>query len=134
MSKVAYRDLAAFRFALRQFLSFSDEAALSAGLTTQQYQAMLAIKAHPDEVMTIKQLAQQMLVAQNGAVQLVDRLQAQQLVARTASPTDGRSVLIHLTTSGDELLQSLERDHVAELVRHEPLLAESLVRLKGLGR
>src|ERR1700761_4059866 len=40
-----YRALAEFRFALRQFLDFSGEAARGVGLTPQQHQALLAIKA-----------------------------------------------------------------------------------------
>lgn len=134
MTKAGYRDLAAFRFALRQFLSFSDLTAHSAGITTQQYQAMLAIKARREEVTTIKELAQEMLLLQNGAVQLINRLEAQGLVERSSSLTDRRSVLVRLTAHGDELLQSLASDHAAELIRREPLLAESLERLKDMGR
>ena len=38
-TKSQYEDLAAFRFELRQFLRFSEEAAAAAGVTAQQYQA-----------------------------------------------------------------------------------------------
>lgn len=134
MTEAAYGDLAAFRYALRQFLGFSDVTASSAGVTTQQYQAMLAIKARAGEVSTIKELAQEMLLAQNGAVQLVDRLAAQNLVERTDSPTDRRSVVVRLTGRGHELIEQLASEHVAELVRRQPLLAESLRRLKRLGK
>jgi hypothetical protein len=44
LSKSQYESLAAFRYALRQFLRFSEEAANHAGLTPQQHQALLAIK------------------------------------------------------------------------------------------
>jgi DNA-binding MarR family transcriptional regulator len=47
VSKAEYETLAAFRYALRQFLRFSEEAAQAVGLTPQQYQAMLAIKGFP---------------------------------------------------------------------------------------
>lgn len=133
LNKSAYVDLAAFRFALRQFLQFSDAKAGSVGITTQQYQALLAIKAQQEEFLSIKELAQAMLLAQNGAVQLVDRLEAQALVTRTASNSDRRSVLITLTPQGAELLAQLAADHLAELIRFEPLLAESLRRLREIG-
>jgi len=134
MTKTAYRGLAAFRFALRQFLSFSESAAASAGVTTQQYQALLALKAAETETLTVKELAQELLLAQNGAVQLVDRLEALGLVKRTSSEIDRRSVLISMTSPGDDLIQRLGADHVAELVRHEPLLAESLRRLRRIAK
>ena len=47
MSRGEYETLAAFRYALRQFLRFSEVAAQEAGLTPQQYQALLAIKGYP---------------------------------------------------------------------------------------
>ncbi len=47
VSKVVYETQAAFRFALRQFLRFSETAARDVGLTPQQYQALLAIRGYP---------------------------------------------------------------------------------------
>src|SRR5674476_687372 len=46
-SKSQYEMLAAFRYALRQFLHFSEEAAHATGITPQQHQALLAIKGFP---------------------------------------------------------------------------------------
>lgn len=126
--------LARFRFALRRFLAFSEAASRSAGITNQQYQAMLAIKAHPGEAMAIKDLAEQMLVVPNGAVQLVDRLENQKLVQRSEAPADRRSVLVRLTAAGDALLLRLAAEHMVELARRKPLLAESLRHLRDLGK
>ena len=42
-----YEILAAFRYTLRRFLSFSESAAADVGLAPQQYQALLAIKGYP---------------------------------------------------------------------------------------
>jgi hypothetical protein len=44
ISKSQYESLATFRYALRQFLRFSEDAAKRAGITPQQHQALLAIK------------------------------------------------------------------------------------------
>ena len=53
-----YARLAAFRGAVREFLHFSEDAAARAGLTAQHYQAMLILRACPeDERMTINDLA-----------------------------------------------------------------------------
>jgi DNA-binding MarR family transcriptional regulator len=132
LSKATYEGLAGFRLALRRFLDFSDAAASSAGITSQQYQAMLTIKASAGAALTIKEIAEQMLLVPNGAVQLMDRLAAQELVARTDSTTDRRSVIVTLTPKGDELLERLASDHLAELILRRPLLAESLRRLKRI--
>jgi DNA-binding MarR family transcriptional regulator len=129
-----YDGLAGFRFALRQFLAFSEVIAAAAGVTSRQYQAMLVIKTHPERAISIKALAEQMLLLPNGAVQLVDRLAAAELVERRPSPTDGRSVLVSLTAKGAQLLEQLAADHARELLDQEPLLAESLRRLRQIGR
>jgi DNA-binding MarR family transcriptional regulator len=130
----AYAGLAGFRSALRQFMAFSEVVAAAAGITAQQYQAMLVVKTHPDAAIAIKTLAEQMLLRPNGAVQMVDRLAAAGLVERQRSPTDGRSVLVSLTPGGAQLLERLAADHARELLDQEPLLAESLRRLREIGR
>ena len=80
-----YKELAGFRHALRRFLAFSDVAAQTVGITSQQYQAMLAIAASDGEAMTMKELAEEMLLKPNGAVQLIDRLEGLGLVSRAGS-------------------------------------------------
>ena len=130
----AYKGLAGFRFALRRFLAFSEVAASAVGITSQQYQALLAIKVHPDQAMMIKDLAHQLLLQPNGAVQLVDRLVEAGLAERRPSPSDRRSVLVAMTLQGAALLESLAADHLREMLKHEPLLAESLRRLRNMGR
>jgi DNA-binding MarR family transcriptional regulator len=128
----AYKDLAGFRFALRQFLAFSEVAAKSAGITSQQYQALLALKVAPDASLAVSEFAEQMLLVPNGAVQLVDRLEKLHLVRRKPSTIDRRVVRIELTASGKKLLATLASEHLRELVRHRSLLVESLRRLKEI--
>lgn len=124
-----YEGLAGFRLALRKFLAFSEAALRSASVTSQQYQAMLAIAASPGETLTMKALASELMLKPNGAVQLVDRLEALGLVVRSASDADRRSVLLSLTTAGALKLRQLARQHRAELLEHRELLVESLERL-----
>ncbi len=45
LDDATYSGLAGFRFAIRQFMSFSDTISSVAGITSQQYQVMLAIRA-----------------------------------------------------------------------------------------
>ena len=62
LSKADYEALAAFRYALRRFLAFSDAAIREKGVTPQQHQALLAIKASRDESLTIGALAEALLL------------------------------------------------------------------------
>ena len=64
LTKSEYEMLAAFRYHLRQFLRFSEDAAQAAGLTPRQHQALLAIKGFPKrQSVTIGELAEQLGVA-----------------------------------------------------------------------
>ena len=123
-----YEQLAAFRYALRSFLRFSEAEAEKGGLTAQHYQALLALRASPaGNRLTINELAQQLMIRHNSAVGLVDRLTRQGLVAREPSPEDGRKVYLRLTAKGDRVLEKLAEVHREELQRIGPQL-EELVR------
>jgi DNA-binding MarR family transcriptional regulator len=127
-TKLATRDyalLAAFRFALRSFLRFSESAAEGSGLTAQNYQALLVVRGCPEERrVTINDLAQQLLIRHHSAVGLVDRLEKQGLVARESSPLDKRKVHLRLTAKGDRLLERLAEVHQEELRRIAPQLRQ----------
>ena len=101
-------------------------------MTAQQYQAMLVVKTHPAGAIMIREFADQMLLQHHGAVQMIDRLVAGGLVRRGYSPTDGRSVLVSLTAKGAALLGRLASQHVEELLKQEPLLAELLKRWRQI--
>ena len=123
LSTEDYARLAAFRYALRKFLRFSEMAAAEAGLTGQHYQAMLVLRACPeDRRATIADLAQQLLIKHNSAVELVDRLVRKDLVRREASSADRRKVELSLTPSGRRVLAKLAAVHRRELQRLGPLL------------
>ena len=124
-----YQGLAGFRMALRQFLAVSEVISRAAGVTAQQYQALLAIGCGP-EAMTMKDLAEQLLLQPHAAVQLVDRLAKAGLVERSPSPTDGRSVLLTLTAAGERLLELLAEQHLREMLKQEPHLSKSLRRIR----
>lgn len=128
-----YNSLAALRYALRQFVAASERISRAAGITQQQYQALLAIKTWPGGAMSMKDLAEQLLLTHHAAVQLVDRLAKAGMAERTPSAEDRRSVLLSLTQSGAGLLDALAVKHLAEVRRQEPLLARSLRRLRKMG-
>ncbi len=129
-----YEGLAGFRLAMRHFFAYSEKTVTAAGITSQQYQALLAIKVASQDQITMKDLARQMLLQPNGAVQLVDRMVVAGLVKRTQATEDKRSVFVGLTPEGRSLLEELALGHVREMLLHEPLLAESLARLRRLAK
>jgi DNA-binding MarR family transcriptional regulator len=118
VTKAEYETLAAFRYNLRHFLRFSESAAESAGLTSRQYQALLAIKGFPArDCVTVGELAEQLQIAHHGAVGLVDRLAVQNFVSREAGTEDRRHVYVKLTARGVEILEQLTSAHKEELRR-----------------
>jgi DNA-binding MarR family transcriptional regulator len=129
-SAALYKGLAGFRRELRKFLAFSEAVLQSAGITSQQYQAMLAIGASDAAAMSMKELARELLLKPNGAVQLIDRLEGLGLVSRAGSEGDRRQVQLTLTPDGEARVRTLARQHRAELIRHKQLLVESLERLE----
>ena len=127
-----YARLAAFRHALRRFLRFSEEAAGRVGLTSQHYQAMLIVRASPEEQpLNIADLARQLLIKHNSAVELVDRLVRSKLVVRTVSLTDRRKVHLTITPHGREVLAKLAAIHRRELQRIGPLLGRFFTELSS---
>jgi DNA-binding MarR family transcriptional regulator len=122
-----YARLAAFRGALREFLHFSEDAAAKAGLTGQHYQAMLILRACPEEArVTINDLARQLFIKHNSAVGLVDRLVREGLVVREASRADRRKVELRLSARGRTVLAKLAGMHRREFDRIGPLLRRLL--------
>jgi DNA-binding MarR family transcriptional regulator len=130
LSKSEYESLAAFRYALRQFLRFSEEAAKGAGITPQQHQALLAIMGFPgrDQV-SVGELAERLQLRHHSTVELVDRLVELKLVARAQSPIDRRSVLVRPTARGVQVLGKLSAAHRQQLRRLGPKFAVLLKKL-----
>jgi DNA-binding MarR family transcriptional regulator len=123
VNEVELKRLAAFRLALRQFQSFSEQVAEAQGLTTQQYQALLALKGETDDgPFTVTLLAQRLLIKHNSAVGLVDRMEQLGLVTRRPSELDRRSVVVEISARGESVVKKLARTHRRELQRIAPEL------------
>jgi DNA-binding MarR family transcriptional regulator len=123
-----YQALASIRHELRRFLHFSEKAAAEAGITPQQHQALLAIRASRDE-MRVGALAEQLLLKPHSASEHVDRLAKLGLVRRKEASGDRRRVPIELTPEGRTLLASLSRAHRSELRRIRPMLTQLIETL-----
>ncbi len=128
--KSQYETLAAFRYALRQFVHFSEEAAQAAGITAQQYQTLLAIKGFPGrDNVTVSELAERLQLRHHSTVGLIDRLVAEKMLARAPSAEDRRRVFVHLTERGENVLGKLASAHEEQLKRIGPKLGLLLKRL-----
>jgi DNA-binding MarR family transcriptional regulator len=133
LSKSQYEILAEFRYALRQFLHFSEQAAHNAGITPQQHQALLAIKGFPGrDRVTVGELAERLRLRHHSTVGLIDRLVSEKLVARTPSPQDRRQVFVQLTRHGQNVLERLSSAHNSQLKRIGPELTRLLQNLAAL--
>jgi DNA-binding MarR family transcriptional regulator len=124
-----YEALSEFRYQIRCFLDFSQNAASAVGLEPQQHQALLAIRGYPGGVpVAIGDLAERLRVKHHTAVGLIDRLVAAELVKRVVDPADHRRILLKLTRRAEKYLADLSAAHLGELSRIEPLLTEIFSR------
>lgn len=127
VSQTDYEMLASFRYAMRRFLHFSEQAAKSVGLTPQQHQALLAIRGFSRaSAISIGELAERLQVKHHSAVGLVNRLVVHKLIERGSDTNDHRLVYLHLSRRGEEVLDRLSAIHRDELRRMVPVLRELL--------
>lgn len=116
LTKTDYESLSEFRYQLRRFLRFSEDAAQSEGLTPLQYQLLLHIKGFPGrDWAAVGELADRLQTQQHGVVALVTRCEAIGLVARSQGRTDRRQVQVRLTAAGEKCLERLAEQHRVEL-------------------
>jgi DNA-binding MarR family transcriptional regulator len=128
-----YRAIGDFRRALREFLAFSDDAARAHGLTSQQHQALLAIRSHRGpEAMTIGELAECLMIRNHSAVELVGRLVERDLVSRQESALDRRRVLLKLRPRGARTLRAISRLNLGQYHHTAEFLSEVLRRIRPL--
>jgi DNA-binding MarR family transcriptional regulator len=116
ISKSHYELLAELRYTLRRFQRFSQEAAVEAGLTPQQHQALLAIKGFPGrDYVSIGELAERLQLRHHSAVGLVDRLVRRGLAKRVHADGDRRRVEVRLSVRGEAKIERLSAAHLGEL-------------------
>ena len=132
IAKEHYEMLAEFRYGLRRFLRFSENAAHAAGVTPQQHQAMLAIKGFPGrDHITIGELAERLQILHHSAVGLANRLVVEHYVHRVPSQKDRRQVYLALTRRGEIVLEKLSAAHREQLQRVGPQISQLLKGLQG---
>ena len=116
LSKVDFETLAGFRYELRRFLRFSEDATRRHAVTPLQYSLLLQIKGFPGrEWATVAELAERLQAKHHGVVSLVSRCEAAGWVRRRTSPIDRRCVEVRLTAAGEARVAQLARLHQDEL-------------------
>lgn len=114
--KQRYEALSDFRYQLRCFLRFSENAARAEGITALQYQLLLHTQGFADrEWATIGELADCLQAQPHGVVALVTRCEEAGLVQRRTSATDRRQVEVHLLPAGRRKLATLATQHAEQL-------------------
>ncbi len=116
LGKADFAALSEFRYQMRRFERFSENAAQSEGITPLQYLLLLHIKGYPGrDWATVGELAERLQAQQHGVVALLSRCEAAGLVRRQPSAVDRRRVEVHLLPAGETVLSRLAAIHRAEL-------------------
>jgi DNA-binding MarR family transcriptional regulator len=123
-----FRALSEFRYQIRKFQHFSEAAARALGLEPQQHQLLLAVKGFDGGGCgpTIGFLAERLQVRHHSAVELIDRMAARGMVQRRTGERDRRQVIVALSGAGEQILQDLAVQHVAEIQQIGPGLVAAL--------
>lgn len=105
-------DLARFRYSLRRFVRFSENAARSCGITPQQHQLMLGVAGFTGRgTATISELAEFLQARLHSVVGLVERAEQSGLVRSRKSRADRRVAVVSLTPRGASILAGLAHVH-----------------------
>jgi DNA-binding MarR family transcriptional regulator len=125
--------LADFRYQLRAFLQFSEQAAQQVHLHPQQHQLLLQIAGSPaDAIVSIAYAAERLGLRHHTVVELTDRCAAEDLLLRTEDPLDRRRVILSITAKGRHVLNTLSEYHAHELRELGPRLIRSLKHLEAM--
>lgn len=119
--------LAQFRYRLRCFHRFSEQAARSCGITPQQHQLMLGVAGFTGRgSASISELAEFLQEQRHSVVGLVERAVQNGLVRRTEHPADRRVVVVSLSPLGKRILTKLSKLHQRE-IQNIPLVLNGVV-------
>ncbi|HEY4081001.1 MAG TPA: MarR family transcriptional regulator [Burkholderiaceae bacterium] len=116
LSKSELEALSEFRFQLRRFERFSEDAVQAFGVTPLQYLLLLHVKGFPGRCYaTVGELAERLQAKPHGVVALLTRMEERDLVERRPSLVDRRQVEVHLTLEGERVVKHLAEIHRTEL-------------------
>jgi DNA-binding MarR family transcriptional regulator len=124
LAKADFSALSEFRYQMRRFERFSENAVQAEGITPLQYLLLLHIKGYQErDWATVGELAERLQAKPNGVVALISRCEAGHLVERRQSASDRRRVEIHLLPAGETILKRLAELHRTELLSLDGIFA-----------
>ena len=88
------------------------------GLGMSEYDVLLRLARAPGRSLRMTELAQRILFSPSGLTRVVDRLEAEGLVARRRDTADARVVLAGMTEKGRERLRAAARTHLRGIRQH----------------
>lgn len=116
LTKAEFEALSEFRFQIRRFERFSEDAVQSQGITPLQYLLLLHVKGYRGrDHATVGELAERLQAKPHGVVALVTRCEEHGFVERRQGTADRRQVEVHLLPAGERLLRHLAALHRTEL-------------------
>jgi DNA-binding MarR family transcriptional regulator len=112
LTKKEFEVLSEFRFQMRRFERFSENAVQAHGITPLQYLLLLHIKGYPGRnYATVGELAERLQAKQHGVVALISRCEANGFVHRRQGDNDRRQVEVQLLEEGERVLTQLAALH-----------------------
>ena len=116
LTKTEFEALSEFRFQLRRFERFSEDAVQVFDVTPLQYLLLLHVKGFPGrDFATVGELAERLQAKPHGVVALVTRCEEHGFVERRQGSADRRQIEIHLLAAGEKILRQLAELHRTEL-------------------
>ena len=101
--------------AYQAFEVYSSAHVRSLSLTPAQFDIVATLGNTPG--MSPKELGEKTLITKGTLTGVIDRLAVKKIVRRVASPDDGRSQIIRLTSQGEKLFARIFPLHVAHMER-----------------
>jgi len=87
-------------------------------LSLAEYDALVQLAGSPGRRLRMSVLAERVLLSRSGLTRLVDRLEAADMVRRSACATDARGAEAILTTTGVQRLRAASQTHLAGVQRY----------------
>ena len=105
----------AFWSVARQLRDTSQETLAPWDITPAQFRALRVLRRHG--VMRLSELSERLKIAARSTTEVIDALQARDLVGRRPDPDDRRATLVDLTEHGLQVLQVIREARGAESER-----------------
>lgn len=128
LKKSSFEILSEFRYQMRRFERFSEDAVRTEGITPLQYLLLLHLKGFKGrEWAYVGEIAIRLQAKPHGVVALVTRCETLGLVTRVQGTEDRRQMEVHLLPKGEQILTRLAALHRSELASLNGVFAVPII-------